>query len=440
MAHSRIKSIAAGSIASEMGLEGGDQILKINGSPIADILDYKYLTADEALTVEVLKADGSVEVIDVCTDYEDLGIEFEDALMDTPKRCRNKCIFCFIDQLPKGMRKTVYFKDDDARLSFLQGNYITLTNLSDDDIGRIIRMRISPVNVSVHTTNPALRIKMLGNRCAGKAYDVMRQLSQNGITLNCQIVLCRGINDGAELDCTIGDLARLYPAVNSVSVVPVGLTAHRDGLFALTPYDTQSAIAVVEQVESWQDKLLGRCGSRVVYLADEFYLLAQRSIPPHESYEGFPQIENGVGLIASMQAEFDDSLEDLPCGNVSRYISIATGELAYPFINGLCARLSKRCKGFHANVYAVKNDFFGGGVTVSGLVCGRDIVTQLSGRDLGEALFIPSCMLRSGEAVFLDDMTLDGLQKALNIKIIPVDNNGYDFTQKLLGISTETRF
>ena len=434
MSDAYIKSVDRGSIAEEMGLKRGDCIVKIGDTIISDVLDYKFATADDVLMVEVRKADGDTEMIEVETDYEDLGIVFENSLMDAPKSCRNKCIFCFIDQLPKGMRETMYFKDDDARLSFLQGNYITLTNLSNTDIDRIIRMRISPVNVSVHASEPEIRCMMLGNRHAGNVLDIMRRLADNHITMNCQIVLCKGVNDGANLDRTISDLAAMHPYVNSVSVVPVGLTAYRDGLYPLEAYDETLSLAVIERVEAWQKKLLGANGSRIVYLADEFYLLAKKELPQADEYQGFPQVENGVGLIASMRDEFDSAIK--LCGDISaqRHISVATGELAYGFIKGLCCEIEGEFPGLRADVYAIKNNFFGGGVTVSGLVCGGDIIEQLQGKPLGEELFIPSSMLRDGEDIFLDDITLEALQKRLDVKVTPVHSDGFEFLEKLLGV------
>lgn len=430
----RIRSVQLGSIAEEMGLEPGDSIIKINGMPLYDILDYRYLVSDDELTVEVRKQNGDMEIIEVETNYEDLGIEFEEALLDAPRSCKNRCIFCFIDQLPKGMRPTMYFKDDDARLSFLQGNYITLTNLSRSDIERMIRMRISPVNVSVHTTNPDLRVQMLNNRHAGKLYSLMQELAQNGIVMNCQIVLCREINDGQELDRSIAELTALYPQVNSISVVPVGLTAHRKGLYPLKAYDAAEAERVARQVSGWQRKLLEQYGSRIVYLADEFYLLAGLPIPSEEEYEGFPQIENGVGLIASLDAEFRTALASAPKFDIPRHVSVATGELAYPFLRGLCGDLTRHAPLLQIDVHPIKNNFFGGGVTVSGLVCGCDILEQLEGKMLGSELLIPSCMLRSGEDVFLDDTTLDGLSERLNIPVTAVPNDGAKLLSCLLGL------
>ena len=336
------------------------------------------------------------------------------------------------------MRETVYFKDDDARLSFLQGNYITLTNLTERANICIIEMRISPVNVSVHTTDPELRRMMLGNRHAGNVYEIMQRLAQNQISMNCQIVLCPGINDGAALDRTIRDLAALHPYVGSVSAVPVGLTAHREGLYPLKSYTKDSACALIRQVEAWQEKLRQQCGSALIYLSDEFYLMADVPFPPEEAYEGFPQLDNGVGLIPSMEAEFTQALTELTVKKYPAQVSIATGELAYPFIKGLAKRLCARVEGLSVRVYAVKNNFFGGGVTVSGLVCACDIAGQLAGQELGSELFIPASMLRADDDVFLDDVSLKELEQRLNVPITPVLNDGYDFIEKLLHIQKQT--
>lgn len=435
MANAVIKSVTKGSIAEEIGLCRGDKLIKINGENICDVLDYKFLSCDEELELEIVNTNGETEIIEVYTGYEDLGVEFENSLMDAPKSCKNKCIFCFIDQLPKGMRETVYFKDDDARLSFLQGNYITLTNLGEKDIERIIRMRISPVNVSVHTTNPELRKMMLGNRFAGGLYDIMKRLAENGIHMNCQIVLCPGINDGAELDRTLTELAALSPHVGSISVVPVGLSAHREGLYPLKAYERDSALAVIKQINGWQKIFRKEYGSSLVYISDEFYLLAGVALPSEEEYEGYPQIENGVGLITSMETEFTQAIADIRPQKISRHVSIATGELAYDFICGLANRLERRFDGVKIDVYAIKNNFFGGGVTVSGLVCACDIQKQLEGINLGEALYIPASMLRADDDVFLDDISLEELENTLGIRIIPVLNDGYEFAEKLLNLT-----
>lgn len=432
-----IKSVRSGSIAEEIELEAGDCILKINDTPICDVLDYKFMTADDFYTLEILKKNGEIEIAEVESGYEDLGIEFENSLMDKPMHCKNKCIFCFIDQLPKGMRETVYFKDDDARLSFLQGNYITLTNLNDEDIQRIIKMRITPVNVSVHTTDPDLRQFMLKNRFAGKLYEIMKTLYENKITMNCQIVLCKGINDGENLKKTIFDLEALYPYVRSVSVVPVGLSAHREGLYKLEAFDKKSAKEVICQVSAWQEEFLKKHKSRIVYLADEFYIMAETKLPKAEEYEGFLQLENGVGLISSMESEFEDALSMVSEYKKKRNVTIATGELAGDFIASLTNRISKKFPSFSADVIKIKNNFFGGGVNVSGLVCASDIYEQAKGRDFGDGLFIPISMLRDGDDVFLDNIKLEKLEKMLKTKIYPVENDGYEFVCKLMDTELE---
>lgn len=426
-----IEYVEPDSYADEAGLCKGDKILSVNGIDFYDILEYRYLTAEYEVTLRVLKSDGDIEEITIENDYEDLGIEFSNALIDTAKSCRNKCIFCFIDQLPKGMRETVYFKDDDTRLSFLQGNYVTLTNLNDDDLDRLIKMRVSPINISVHTTNPELRVKMLQNKNAGRVYEIMKRFSKNGIYMNCQIVLCRGYNDKDELDRTIKDISKLSPYVESLSVVPVGLTKHRNGLCELKPFDEESSKEVIEQVEKWQKKLQKEIGTRLVYLSDEFYINAGLKIPTAEEYEGFPQIENGVGLIASMYEEFESAVKMLEYKEKKREVSLITGELAYDFIKSLSDKLEDICLGLKVNVYPIKNNFFGGGVNVSGLVVGSDIMEQLKDKNLGEKVFIPASMLRAGEDVFLDDTTLCEVEEFLNVPIGVLMNDGYEFVEQV---------
>lgn len=429
-----IGNIEHGSLAEEAGLEPGDKLLTVNGHDFYDILEYRYLTSEYEVVLEVEKKNGDLEEITIENDYEDLGIDFEEALVDKAQSCRNKCIFCFIDQLPKGMRDTVYFKDDDTRLSFLQGNYVTLTNLSDSDIDRLIKMRISPINISVHTTNPELRIEMLKNKNAGKVYDIMKRFAENNMHMNCQIVLCIDYNDKLELDRTISDLAKLYPYVESVSVVPVGLTAYREGLCRLKAFDSESSRKVIEQVEGWQKKLYEKIRSRFVYLADEFYINAGVTVPEAYTYEGFPQLENGVGLVASMREEFYSGIEYLKKDYSEREVSVATGEIAYEFINCLCTELMKKVKGLKINVYPIKNNFFGGGVSVSGLVVGSDIVAQIKDKPLGSELIIPSTMLRADEDIFLDDMTLRELSDSLGVKVTPINNDGFDFIEAVSGL------
>lgn len=429
----KIVFVEPDSLACEAGIEEGDTLLLLNGHEVHDILEYRYLISEYEVTVTIEKKDASIEEITIENDYEDIGIEFESGLIDNAKSCTNKCIFCFIDQLPEGMRETVYFKDDDTRLSFLQGNYVTLTNMKEEEISRMIEMRISPINISVHTTNPELRIKMLNNRFAGNIYSIMKRFAENNMHMNCQIVLCPGINDGAELERTINDIRKLYPFVESLAVVPVGLTAHREGLCRLKEFDKEGSKEVIEQITRKQEKFLAEIGTRLVYLSDEFYLNAGVKIPEPEEYEGFPQLENGVGLIAGLDEEFTAAIDMIKAKKRKRRVSLATGELAFEFINGLAKRIEEAAPGVHVDVYAVKNEFFGGGVNVAGLVTGGDIIKQLKGKIKTRELIIPSVMLRDGDDVFLDDVTVSDIERELNVKIYAVENDGYDFVEKILG-------
>ncbi len=432
-----VLDVEKNSPAHRAGIKKGYKILKINGHEFHDILEYRFLISEYEVTLDIEKTDGEIFKTTLVSDYSDPGIIFEDELIREAQSCTNKCIFCFIDQLPKNMRETVYFKDDDARLSFLQGNYVTLTNMTDEEIDRLIAMRISPINISVHTTNPALREMMLSNRFAGKCYSVMKKLAENEICMNCQIVLCPGINDKKELSRSLYDMEALFPYVQSVSVVPVGLTAHREGLYPLTPFDFEKCSEVVEQVSKLQEEFLEKHGSRIVYLSDEFYIGANREIPEASDYEGFPQLENGVGLIASMSEEFEHAITLIKEKNRNRHISIATGELAAPFIKEISKRLEDAAPGIKIDVFAIKNNFFGGGVNVAGLVCGCDIIEQLKDKQVASELFIPYSMLRDDDDIFLDDTTVFDVEKALNTKITPVFNDGYDFIEKILGEELE---
>jgi putative radical SAM enzyme (TIGR03279 family) len=437
-----VYNVLPSSIAQEAGIERGDVILSINSENIGDVFDYRFLTANEELLLEIEKPDGEIWEIEVEKEqYDDLGIEFEDDLIDKAKSCTNNCIFCFIDQLPKGMRETLYFKDDDSRLSFLTGNYVTLTNMSILDIDRIIKYKMTPINVSVHTTNPELRVSMLNNRFAGDVLDKIKRLADGGISVNCQIVLCRDVNDGNELDRTISDLAGLYPGVKSISVVPVGITRHREGLYALKPFDRQSSEEVISQVAGWQDRYYSEYGSRIVYLADEFYIMAEQNIPGFLHYEDFPQIENGVGLLACLKHEFDVYLKELNDNaqgwippEDGRNVSIATGVSAYRYVKEMAKTLEKVFEGLKVDVYEIKNEFFGQHVTVAGLLTGQDLAGQLEGMKLGDELLIPRSMLRAGEEVFLDDYLLSVLEQRLNVKITVADNTGRDFINCVLGI------
>lgn len=430
-----INNVLPDSIAEEAGIEKGDILLTINGESIQDIFDYRFLISDEELTIEIKKEDGEIWEIDIEKfEDEDLGIEFGDELIDEAKSCSNKCIFCFIDQLPKGMRDSLYFKDDDMRLSFLSGNYVTLTNMDDSHIDRIIKYRMSPINISVHTTNPDLRVFMLKNRFAASVMGKIRRLAVSGITLNCQIVLCRGINDGDELHKSLIDLTKLYPAVNSISVVPVGITKHREGLCKIDAYDEASSLEVIDQVEKLQQDFLEKHGSRIVYLADEFYIMADKEIPDYEDYEDFPQIENGVGLIARLIDEFEDYIKNASFSvQKKRKVSIVTGVSAYNYISLLAKRLEEKY-GITVYVYKIINDFFGENVTVTGLLTGRDIVAQVSGKELGDEVLICKCMLKADTDILLDDYTVGMLKDALGVEVTPVENSGKSFIDGVLGI------
>lgn len=428
-----IKDIEDGSIAQELELAPGDELLSINGSEIKDVLDYHYLIKDENLTVLIRKHDGEIWELDIEKDYdEDLGIIFEDGLMDKYRSCKNKCIFCFIDQMPPGMRETLYFKDDDARLSFLQGNYITLTNISDQELDRIIFYKLSPINISIHTTNEELRCKMLNNRFAGSALSKIKKLKDAGIQMNGQIVLCKGYNDGEELDKSLHDLAAFIPELNSVSVVPVGLTKFRDGLVPLEPFTKEDSIKVLSQIHYWQNIFLKHYGTRLVYASDEWYLKAGLPIPDEESYEGYPQLENGVGMIRSLQSEFDDAFNELAGDDRSKNISLATGVLAAPVISGLIRKLNSKFPNINVMVYTIENNYFGPLITVAGLLTGKDIKEQLKDKPLGDVLLLPEVILRSGEEVLLDDMTLSDLERSLQTKIRIVQSDGKSFIDAIL--------
>lgn len=433
MSNLKIAGVYPGSIAEEAGIEAGDVLLSINGENIIDVFDYRFLASDEELTLEVMKPDGSILRVDIEKDeYEDIGIDFENPLLDEEKSCRNKCIFCFIDQLPEGMRQSLYYKDDDARLSFLFGNYITMTNMGKDDLDRIIKYHMSPVNISVHTTNPELRVKMLSNRFAGDIMSKMKALADSGITLNAQVVLCRGINDGSELDRTLNDLYLLMPALNSISVVPVGITKFRDGLPVLQPFDRSSAIDVIAQVERWQRFFLKKTGARRVFLSDEWYLMSGTPLPDYTHYEDFPQIENGVGMAALFTEQFDTALSQEESRPVHRTVSIATGVLAEKIISGLAERAESYFPGLEILVYPVINNFFGNTITVSGLLTGIDIKNQLSGRNLGDVLLLPSNMFRAGTDIFMDDLSIEDLSSSLNVEILKVDTDGSELLKQLL--------
>lgn len=430
----KILAVEPGGPASHAGVRPGETLLSINGNEICDILDYRFYETDRHLSIVLRDGAGAERTVQIRKgQYESIGLEFETYLMDQQHSCTNRCIFCFIDQLPKGLRKSLYFKDDDSRLSFLFGNYVTLTNLKEREVDRIIKMHISPINISVHTTNPELRVKMMGNRFAGKSLDILYRFAKAGIKLNCQIVLCRDINDGEELDRTLKDLTGLWPSVQSVAVVPLGLTKYRQGLYPLTGYDSETARAVVRQLERWGDRCEQKYGQRICYAADEFYLKAQLPIPPAPFYGDFDQLENGVGLMASLKQEFLDALEDFVPPASARKVTLATGVAAYPFLDTLLDELRQRCHNLTCNVVPIVNDFFGDTITVAGLVTGGDLLKQLQGRELGDALLLPDVMLRREGDIFLDDVSLEELSEALQIQIITVPNDGYALLDAVVG-------
>ena len=424
------------SIAEEMGIEVGDELLEMNGNKIEDIFDYQYYIQDEYIEVLIKKPSGEEWLLEIDKDYEeDLGIDFENGLMDEYRSCHNKCIFCFIDQMPKGMRDTLYFKDDDSRLSFLQGNYVTLTNMSDNDIERIIKYHLSPINVSFQTTNPDLRCKMLNNRFAGQALEKAWKLAEAGITMNGQIVLCKGVNDGEELERSISDLAKYAPTIESVSVVPVGLSKYREGLYPLEPFTKEDAKQVLSIIHKWQEKMYAEHELHFIHASDEWYILAEEEMPEEERYDGYLQLENGVGMLRLLMNEFAEAMEeDRETGRTvdAREISMATGRLAYPYIKKMAEQMMEQYPKLKIHVYAIRNDFFGELITVSGLLTGQDIKVQLMGQKLGNKVLLPQNVLKSGEEVFLDDMTRTELEKALQVPVDIVKSSGRDFVEAIL--------
>lgn len=428
-----IESVLKGSPAYKKGVRGGDVLLSLNGNEIMDVLDYRFYQNNPSVELEYINKKGKTKIAKIKkAEYDELGLEFETYLMDKKQTCRNKCIFCFIDQLPKGLRETLYFKDDDSRLSFLFGNYITLTNITEHEIERIINMHISPINISVHTTNPELRVKMMNNKNAGKALDIMKRFNDAGIKLNCQLVLVPDVNDGKELECSLNDLLSLEQ-VECIAAVPVGLTRYRENLEKLKPYTKDTAQQTLEILERFGDISVEKYGERRVFGADEFYILAERELPKADYYGEFHQLENGVGLVPLLVSEVEDAINGCDYkGENPRIISIATGEAAYPFITEIVDRICKKWDNIECNVFAIKNNFFGGEISVSGLVTATDIKEQLKGKELGEELLIPSVMLRDGGDMFLDSITLEELSETLDIKITPVDNDGYELLNRIL--------
>jgi putative radical SAM enzyme (TIGR03279 family) len=440
-----IVGVREGSTAQEIGLEPGDVVLSVNGQPIVDIFDYQFYMEDEYVELLVRHEDGEEELWEIEKDIDDdLGIVFASNLMDDYKSCCNQCIFCFVDQMPKGMRDTLYFKDDDSRLSFLQGNYITLTNMKEEEIDRIIRYRLAPINISVHTTNPELRCKMLHNRFAGNVLSYLNKLYDNEIPMNGQIVLCKGWNDGEELDQTIRDLAAMIPVMESVSVVPVGLTKYREGLETLSLFNREDAREVISLIESWQKKLFEEHGIHFIHASDEWYILAELPFPEEERYDGYLQLENGVGMMRLLWNECQEAIEEYKESQSDestifekRVVSIATGKLAYGMIHDIAEQLMEEFPWMFIKVYQIENRFFGETVTVSGLLTGQDIIDQLREKELGETLFLPCNVLKADEEIFLDDITLEELQNALQVKADIVKSDGKDLILKLLDIRQE---
>lgn len=429
--------MAPGSIGEELELEPGDVLLTIDGEEIEDIFDYDYMTDSESFVMTVQKKNGEEWELEIESGGEDLGLTFENGLMSEYRSCRNKCIFCFIDQMPPGMRETLYFKDDDSRLSFLQGNYITLTNMSDRDIDRIIRFHLSPINISVQTMNPELRCRMLNNRFAGEALKKIDRLYEAGTEMNGQIVLCKGVNDGEELRYTIERLAAYAPHMQSVSVVPVGLSKFRDGLYPLEPFTKEDACQVIDLIEEWQKKLYEKHKLHFIHASDEWYILAERELPEESRYDGYIQLENGVGMIRLLYEEFMDALGEKEDDGKTEELSMATGFLPYPYLKRLLDRMAEVYPGRKIHLYPIRNDFFGEMITVAGLITGQDLVAQLKGKPLGSRLLLPSVMFKSGEEVFLDDMTRTQAEAALQIPINIVKSGGYDLLSAILDREAE---
>ena len=428
----KIFDVTTGSHADKAGIKKGETLLSINSNEIVDVLDYRFYQVNRKLTLEVEDENKNVRTIEMTKgEYEEIGLEFETYLMDKQHSCRNKCIFCFIDQLPKGMRESLYFKDDDSRLSFLFGNYITLTNITEHEIDRIIKMHISPINVSVHTTNPELRCKMMNNRFAGDTLKYLKRFADAGITLNCQIVSCPGINDGDELVRTLTDLENL--GVNMTAIVPVGLTRYRKNLYPLVPYNKETAGQTIDIIEKMGDECVKKHGRRIFFPGDEFYLLAEREIPSPEFYEDFSALEDGIGMIAYLTDDVGWKLEELDADeSLCHKVTIACGEGVFPYMKRIMSMINEKFPNITINTRAIKNNFFGGGVNVSGLVTGGDLIDQLRGDDLGDRLIIPSSMLRFENDLFLDDVSTDDVERELGVTLVPVNNNGNDLVEAVI--------
>jgi putative radical SAM enzyme (TIGR03279 family) len=432
-----IVKVIPNSIAEELEIEIGDKLISINDTEVKDIIDYKFLMADEYIVVQIEKTNGEVWDLEIEKDYdEDLGVEFENSILDSARSCSNNCVFCFIDQLPKGMRRTLYFKDDDSRLSFLQGNFVTMTNMKEEDIDRIIRYRISPINVSVHTTNPELRVKMLNNRFAGNVYERLKKLAEAGIDINCQIVLCPGLNNGEELIRTSEDLFKLYPSIKNLAVVPVGATKFREGLFPVTLYNKETSREEILKVSKLQEKYMGKIGQPFIRLSDEFYVQAEMDVPSTDFYGEFEQLEDGIGMIRLFRDNLHKTISNLRQNTVGSF-TLITGASAYCEIKAAADRIIAANPKINVNVIKIINKLFGETITVAGLLTGKDIISQLDSNDTGDYIIISRNMLRSGEDIFLDDITVEAMETALNRKIIIADYSGEDLIEKINEFSKE---
>lgn len=433
----KIVGVLPHSRAERAGIAPGDILVSINENEISDVLDYRFYLTEKKTTLSLLREGAEYTKTIRKEEYDDIGLEFETPLMDKKQSCQNKCIFCFIDQLPKGLRETLYFKDDDSRLSFLHGNYITLTNLHDKDIDRIIKMHISPINISVHTTNPELRCKMMHNKRAGEVLSYMKRLADGGCSICGQIVLCRGINDGAELERSMRDLEELFPALRSVSIVPAGLTKFRGGLYPLEPYTKEECREIIKAVDAFAEKCKEKHGTRLFYSADELYIKGELPLPPDDYYEEYSQIENGVGLVTSLITSICEELDfadEYRFAWGSRRVSVATGVAAYDYISSISAKVCRAFPGLEIKVYKIINNFFGENITVAGLLTGKDMTEQLQGKDLGDELLIPAVTLRSDGDLFLCGMSIDEFREKLGVKVTPVGNDGPDFIKAALGL------
>ena len=437
----KIVEVSEGSLADRHGVRAGDLLLSVNHNEINDVLDYRFYLTERAVSLLLLRDGEQLSVLIRKGEYDDIGLCFETPLMDKKHSCTNACVFCFIDQNPEGMRESIYFKDDDSRLSFLHGNYITLTNMTEKDIMRIIRMRFSPINISVHTTNPELRVKMMKNRFAGDVLRYLDMLKEAGIRMCMQVVLCRSLNDKDELVRTMRDLTRYLPALTSCAIVPAGLTKHRDGLYPLSDFTPEEAADVIDTVNAYGEQMLREHGSRVFFVADEFYLKAKRQLPSPDYYEDYSQIDNGVGMLTSFEEEFALALEDaellMKHLALPREVAIATGTAAYGMMYRLAQQMEQSFEGLRVRVYPVINEFFGESVTVSGLLTGRDIFNTLKGKPLGEALYLSACTQKADEDVFLCGMTKQELSEGLSVPIVTVPSDGYEFLYRILGLDPD---